>query len=76
MVRSHGYDLQPLHQFAKPAADAIAFGGGAVLFGDGKAYSDRALVVAAPALHRKRAKVGPCAIGNGEEVRPLALADP
>src|SRR4051794_2471563 len=27
MVGSHGYDVQPLHEFAKPAPDAIALGG-------------------------------------------------
>ena len=71
MVRSHGYDVQPLHQFAKPAPDAVALGGGAVLFGDGEADPDRAIVVAAAALQDEGSAVHPRAIGNGEEVRPL-----
>src|SRR3981189_854016 len=65
MVRSHGYGVQPLHQFAKPAANAIALGGGAVLFGNGKAYTDRTLVVPAAGLDRKAAKVGPGARACG-----------
>ena len=53
-VRSHGYDVAPLHQFAKPAADAVPFGSGAVLLGDGEADPGRAMVVAAQALQRER----------------------
>jgi hypothetical protein len=70
-VRSHGYDIQPLHQFAKPAPDAIALGGGSILPGHGKADPDRAIIVAAAALHHKGSAADPRAIGNGEEVRPL-----
>jgi len=70
-VRSHGYDVQPLHQFAKPAPDAIALGRGAVFPGDGETHPDRAVIVAAAALHHKGSAGDPRAIGNGEEVRPL-----
>src|SRR3954447_7964964 len=41
---------EPLHEFAKPAPDAIALGGVAVLFGDGEADPDRAAIVATAAL--------------------------
>ncbi len=71
MVRSHGYDVQPLHQFAKPAPDAVALGGGAVFLGDGEADPDRALVGASAALEGEGRAGNPRAIGNGEEVRPL-----
>jgi hypothetical protein len=71
MVRSHGYDVQPLHQLAKPAPDAIALGGGTVLLANGKTDPDRAVIVAGPALHDKGSAVGPRAIGNGEKIRPL-----
>jgi hypothetical protein len=71
MVRSHGYDVQPLHQFAKPAPDAIALRRIAVLLGDGEADPDRAIIVAGAALHHEGSAVRPCTIGNGEEVRPL-----
>jgi hypothetical protein len=70
-VRSHGYDIRPLYQFPEPAPNAVAFGGGAVLFGDGEADPDRALIVSVKALHHEGSAVGPRAIGNGEEVRPL-----
>jgi hypothetical protein len=70
-VRSHCYDVQPLHQFAKPAADAVSLGGGAVLFGNGKADPDRPVIVAAAALQHEGSTARPRAIGNGEEVRPL-----
>ena len=71
MVRSHGYDVQPLHEFAKPAPDAIALGGGTVLFGNGETDPDRAIIVAGAALHHEGSAVRPRAIGNGEKVRPL-----
>jgi hypothetical protein len=71
MVWSHGYDVQPLHEFAKPAPDAIAFGGGTVLFGNGETDPDRAIIVAEAALHHEGSAVRPRAIGNGEKVRPL-----
>ena len=45
MVGSHGYDIQPLHQFAKPAADAVAFRRGADFLCNGKSDADRAVVV-------------------------------
>ena len=70
-VRSHWYAVQPLHQFAKPAPDAIALGGVAVLFGNGEADPDRAAVVAATALQDERGTIHPRAIGNGEEIRSL-----
>ncbi len=68
MVRSHRYDVQPLHQFAKPAPDAIALGGGTVLFGNGETDPDRAIIVAEAALHHEGSTVRPRAIGNGEKV--------
>src|SRR5438309_9337253 len=71
MMGLHRYRIEPLHQFAKPAPDAIALGGVAVLFGNGKADPDRAAVVAAAALHDERGTIHPRAIGNGEEIRPL-----
>src|SRR5690349_2202182 len=46
MVRSHRYDRQPLHEFAKPAPDAIAFGGSTVLLGNGETDPDRAVIIA------------------------------
>jgi hypothetical protein len=71
MVRSHRYDVEPLHEFAKPAPDAIAFGGRTVLFGNGETDPDRAIIVAGAALHHEGSAVRPRAIGNGEKVRPL-----
>jgi hypothetical protein len=71
MMRSHRYDVEPLHEFAKPAPDAIAFGGSTVLLGNGETDPDRTAIVATAALHHEGSAVGPCAIGNGEEVRPL-----
>jgi hypothetical protein len=71
MVRPHRYDIQPLHDFAKPASDAIALGCGTVLFGNGEADPDRAVIVARAALQHEGSAIGPRAIGNGEKVRPL-----
>ena len=71
MVRLHRCRIEPLHQFAQPAPDAIALGGVAVLFGNGKADPDRAAVVPAAALQDERGTIHPRAIGNGEEIRPL-----
>jgi hypothetical protein len=71
MVRSHRYDVEPLHQLAKPAPDTVALGGGPVLFGNGETDPDRAIIVAAAALHNEGGAVGARAIGNSEEVRPL-----
>src|SRR3954452_25339625 len=71
MVRAHWYDVEPLHQFAKPAAEMVTLGGGAVLLGNGETDPDRAVVVARAALHHEGSAVGSRAIGNGEEVRPL-----
>jgi hypothetical protein len=76
MMGLHRHRVEPLHQFAKPAPDAIALGGVAVLFGNGEADPDRAAVVAAKvfsvkALQDERGTIHPRAIGNGEEVRPL-----
>jgi hypothetical protein len=81
MMGPHRYRLEPLHQFAKPAPDAIALGGVAVLFGNGEADPDRAAVVAAKvlatkafsvkALQDERGTIHPRAIGNGDEIRPL-----
>src|SRR6476619_5655990 len=65
MVRPHRYDIQPLHDFAKPASDAIALGCGTVLFGNGEADSDRAVIVARAALQHEGSAIGPRAIGNG-----------
>jgi hypothetical protein len=42
-----------------------------VLFGNGKPYPDRTIIVATAALHHEGGSTDPCAIGNGEEVRPL-----
>jgi len=70
-VRSHGYDVEALDQFTKPAADPVALGGGAVLPGNREANADRAAVLAGAALKDKSRARGPRAIGNGEEVRPL-----
>jgi hypothetical protein len=81
MMGLHRHRVEPLHQFAKPAPDAIALGGVAVLFGNGEADPDRAAVVAAKVLATKalavkdlqdeRGTIHPRAIGNGEEIRPL-----
>lgn len=76
MMGLHRHRIEPLYQFAKPAPDAIALGGVAVLFGDGEADPDRAKVVAAKALAVKalqdeRGTTHPRAIGNGEEIRSL-----
>jgi hypothetical protein len=71
MVRTHWYDVQPLHQFAKPAPDTVALGSGTVLFGNGETNPDRAGIIAQASLHHERSAVGSRAIGNGEEVRPL-----
>jgi hypothetical protein len=70
-VRSHGYGVHALHQFAKPAADAISLGRGAVLFGHREADPDRAVIVAAAILDYECGGVHPQPVGNGEEVRPL-----
>jgi hypothetical protein len=71
MVRSHWYDVQPLHQFAKPAPDTVALGGGTVLFRNGEPDPGRPIIVAQAAQHHEGSAVGSRAIGNGEEVRPL-----
>jgi hypothetical protein len=76
MMGLHRHRIEPLHQFAKPAPDAIALGGVAVLFGDGEADPDRAAIVvvkalAVKALQDERRTIHPRAIGNGEEIRPL-----
>ncbi|MET4273797.1 hypothetical protein ABIB68_002102 [Bradyrhizobium sp. F1.2.2] len=76
MMGLHRHRIEPLHQFAKPAPDAIALGGVAVLFGDGEADPDRAAVVSVKALTVKalqdeRGTIHPRAIGNGEEIRSL-----
>jgi hypothetical protein len=76
MMGLHRHRIEPLHQFAKPAPDAIALWGVAVLFGNGETDPDRAAVVAANALAVKalqdeRGTIHPRAIGNGEEIRPL-----
>jgi hypothetical protein len=86
MMGLHRYRIEPLHHFAKPAPDAIALGGVAVLFGNGEADPDRAAVIAAKvlaakvlaakafsvkALQDERGTIHPRAIGNGDEIRPL-----
>src|SRR5919112_37674 len=71
MMGLHRHRIEPLHQFAKPAPDAIALGGVAVLFGDGEADPDRAAIVATAALQDERGAIHPRAIGNGEEIRSL-----
>ena|SRR6476646_2026090 len=71
MMGLHRHRIEPLRQFAKPAPDAIALGGVAVLFGNGEADPDRAAVVAAAALQDERGTIRPRAIGNGEEIRSL-----
>src|SRR5947209_7001452 len=81
MMGLHRYRIEPLHQFAKPAPDAIALGGVAVLFGNGETDPDRAAVVSAKvlavetlavkALQDERGAIHPRAIGNGEEIRSL-----
>jgi hypothetical protein len=71
MMGLHRHRIEPLHEFAKPAPDAIALGGVAVLFGNGEADPDRAAVIAGTALQDERRTVHPRAIGNGEEIRPL-----
>jgi hypothetical protein len=71
MVRSHRYDIEPLHQFAKPAPDAITLGSAAVLLGNGEPDPDRPIVAAQAALYHEGMAVGPRTIGNGEKVRPL-----
>jgi hypothetical protein len=49
-VRSHRYDVEALDQFAKPAADPVALGGGTVLLGNSEANPNRAAVLAGAAL--------------------------
>ena len=71
MVGSHRYDIQSPHDFAKPAPDAVALGGGTVLLGNGETDPDRAIIIAGAALHHEGSAVCPRAIGNGEKVRPL-----
>src|SRR3954470_23947690 len=71
MMGLHRHRIEPLHQFAKPAPDAIARGGVAVLFGNGEADPDRAAVVAETALQDERGTIRSRAIGNGEKIRPL-----
>jgi hypothetical protein len=70
-VRSHGYGIHPLHQFAKPAPDTISLGRGAILLGHREADPDRAVVVAAVILHHESGGIHPRPTGSGEEVRPL-----
>jgi hypothetical protein len=71
MVRPHRHGIDPPNGFAKPAADTIAFSGGAVLPGNGETDPDRARIVTAAALQGERIGVDPRTMGNGEEVRPL-----
>jgi hypothetical protein len=70
-VRLQRYVRQAFYQFPKPAPDTVALGRGSILLGNGKADPDRAIVVAAAALHDKGGGTCPRPIGNGEEVRPL-----
>jgi hypothetical protein len=71
MVRSHRYDIETLHQFAKPSPDAVALGRATLLFRDGEADPDRTMIVARTALQDEGPAVRTRATGNGEEVRPL-----
>ncbi|MCE3256461.1 MAG: hypothetical protein K0Q64_544 [Nitrobacter vulgaris] len=70
-VRSHGYGVQALHQFAKSAADAVSLGRGAIFFCHREADPDRTAIVAATILYHEGRGAHPRPIGNGEEVRPL-----
>src|ERR1041385_5709298 len=70
-VRPYRTLIQPPHEFAKSAADTVAFGRGADFFGDGEADPDRTVIAAGAALHHKGGGVDPWSAGNGEEVRPL-----
>src|SRR5215475_10271682 len=71
MVRPHRHGVDPPDGLAKPAADAIAFGGGAVLLSNGETDPNRAQIIAAAALQGERIGVDPRTMGNGEEVRAL-----
>jgi hypothetical protein len=71
MMWPHRHGVDPPDGLAKPAADAVALGGVAVLFGHGETDPDRAWIIAEAALQGERGRIDPRAIGNGEEVRPL-----
>ncbi|KQW19147.1 hypothetical protein ASC80_17075 [Afipia sp. Root123D2] len=69
MVGSHGYDVQALHQFAKPAAHTIAFGGGADFPGHGKTDPDRSGIVPVPGLYDKGWTGHAGTAGGGNKIR-------
>jgi hypothetical protein len=68
---AHGQVAGTFHQFAKPAANAVAFRRRAVFPGHGKADPNRAVIIAKPALKHEGRTAHPRPIGNGEEVRSL-----
>src|ERR1700754_3783443 len=71
MVRSHGCDIQPLHQFAKPAANAVAFRGGSDFLSDGKTDSNRAIVITHTTLNHEGRACHSRSMGCCDEIRTL-----
>lgn len=71
MMGSHGYDVGALHQFAKPAADAVALGGGADLARHREADSGRAGVVATSRLQDESRASHARPTGSGNEIPAL-----
>src|SRR5690242_20252642 len=71
MMGMHRHRIEPLHQFAKPALDPVALGGGAVLLRNRKADPDLAVIGTGASLQDEGSAIYPRAIGNGEEIRPL-----
>jgi hypothetical protein len=71
MMGRHRYGIHQSHGRAESAADAVALGGGPILFTDCETDPDRAAVVAAAALQGECGRLHPRAIGNGDEIRPL-----
>jgi hypothetical protein len=67
----HRHGGQSPYQLAKPPADTIALGRGAVFLGDSKTHPDWPVIIAAAALNDEGGRSRPRTTSNGEEVRPL-----
>jgi hypothetical protein len=71
MVWAHGYGIQPFHQFAKPAANAVALWGCANFFAHSEADPDWSGIVARPALHHKGRASHAGSLGGCNEIGAL-----
>jgi hypothetical protein len=67
--RWRGDDIGVLHHFAKPAAHAIALGGGADFLGDCEAYADGTNIVTRARLHDEGGPGDTGTLSGGDEIR-------